>query len=189
MTTPSGTPPWLHESDSSTYGGNTDKTNYQGQDVVNPKTDISAEAFLRLAADVAAIQRVMPLGTFGIQCDDTTPADPTVTFANLASGNGTVTYAGGSPPSGYPTVTRVSDGRVKFTFPTSLSDDHGVNGTVHLIGAEVSVVGASGQGVGEYVLYDPNVDTYNEAVDAIFNDGGSPSADALGIVTLYTGSV
>ena len=127
-TTPTGLPVWTRTADHTFYGGDVDKQNYQSQGVVNPKTDISAEEWCRVTADVAAMARTVPFCVITFTCDDATPGAPTVHSVNMMTGINTAGYAGDSPPTGFPTLARVSDGRVTITFASSYSDDYSVSG-------------------------------------------------------------
>lgn len=126
--TPTGSPAWVRTADHTNYGGNTEKRNYQSQGVVNPETDVGAEDFARLAADVAAVARTSPFCVITFLQDDSTPDDPTVEYVNMMTGIRTTSYDGGTPPSGFPTVTRNGDGDVSITFESNYSDDYAVSG-------------------------------------------------------------
>lgn len=135
MTTPTGSPPWLRTQSITDYGGDANKTDYLGIGVVNPKTDVSAAQLLRHINDVSAIGRVSPFCRIEFETNDqeTPAADPTVLSAIgmkfTYSGPG---YAGGSPPTGYPTVTRIADGQVRVTFASSYTDEFGVSGNFEI---------------------------------------------------------
>ncbi len=144
-TTPAGVAPWVRSVGIADYGGNAEKTDYLGIGVVNPKTDVSAAQFLRLTNDLAAAVRTAELCTIMFTCRDSgTPDDPLVTYVGgmvwLYSSSGG--YDGGAPPSGYPGVTRVSDGRVRVVFASSYTDSYGVSGSVVIHGAVPGAVAA-----------------------------------------------
>jgi hypothetical protein len=62
-TTPNGTPAWTRSADHTFYGGHVDKANYQDEPIVNPKTDVGANAIQRMAADLAAVARMANFAT------------------------------------------------------------------------------------------------------------------------------
>lgn len=140
--TPAGSVTWEREASADIYGGHADKEDYQGQGVVNAKTDISAAQFARLCADVAAVSRTAPYSVVTLTCNDTSPAAPTVnSVMQMDVGSTLVAYAGDSPASGFPTCTRVSDGKVQIVWPSLPADDFGVTGalvTQHAIAHVIS---------------------------------------------------
>ncbi len=143
MTTPTGNPAWVRSSDFATYGGATNKANYQSQGVVNPRTDIGAEGFSRLVSDVAAVQRTAEFASLQILCDDTTPAAPTVESCRLMTGATSVSYLGSAPPVGFPAVARNGNGDVTVTFASSYADEYGVAGAFVVKEPVASYVGTT----------------------------------------------
>ena len=134
--TPTGSPLWTRTADITQYGGHPYKANYQSQGVVNPRTDVGAEGFARLTADVAAIARVQPFATIAYQCNDTATGAPTVLYALMQTGITFASYAGNDPPAGFPAAGRNGNGDVTFTFGTTYTDDYGVVagfGVTHVI--------------------------------------------------------
>jgi len=146
MTTPTGDPAWARTSDASTYGGHPEKRNYAGQDSVNPKTDVSAQEFIRLCADVAGLARVAPFAVITLTCNDTTPAAPTINSARQMNGVSTNGYPGDAAPVGFPAGARVGDGSVTLTWPEEQLDDYGVPYDLDAVHAVASVVGEAGYG-------------------------------------------
>lgn len=144
MTTPNGNPAWVRSSDFATYGGDPNKANYQSQGVVNPVTDVGAEGFSRLAADLAAVMRTAEFCSMLVQCDDATPAAPTVLNCRLMIGVTAVSYLGSAPPAGFPTVLRNGDGDVTVTFASSYSDEYGAPGAFVANDPICGFVGSSG---------------------------------------------
>lgn len=144
MTTPTGNPAWVRTSAFDTYGGNLLKANYQSQGVVNPQTDVGAEGFSRLVADVAAIVRTAQFCSMLIQCDDATPAAPTVLNCRLMTGVAATSYLGSAPPTGFPAVARNGNGDVTVTFASSYSDEYGVAGAFIVKDPIANFVGSSG---------------------------------------------
>ncbi len=169
MTTPNGSPAWVRNASHETYGGHTDKTNYQSQGVVNPRTDVGAEQFQRLTADAAAIARVSHFAVMTILNRDSTAQDPTVEFCALQTGLQTASYDGGSPPTGFPGVTRSSDGVSVITFASSYTDEYGVSGSFTPRQCIPGQAGATGFDIG-YVISGQTV-----TLDA--TSGGSPVQD------------
>lgn len=139
MIIPSGLAPWLRANDHTTYGGRHDKMNYQSQGVVDPRTDISAEQFVRLCEDLASVVRVCPYGYLMIQCDDTTPTDPTVLFVYLMNVFTEIPYLGSTPGLGMPTVERVSNGVFTVSFVSPAEDAYGIEGDVIIKGVVPTV--------------------------------------------------
>lgn len=130
--TPAGAPVWLRTNDHTTYGGHTDKRNFQGQGAVDPTSDVTAEQFCRLAEDIAGLGRVGAFATVVFQCDDDgSPSNPTL-----------VRYDGmaGAAPS----LVRNGNGDVTVTWATSYTDAYGVSGAISITMAEASVITTSG---------------------------------------------
>jgi len=126
MTTPNGSPAWTRTATAATYGGHTDKSNYQQQSVCNPRTDVDAGEYIRAAEDLATAVRVSPFAILSLTCNDSgTPAAPTVSFVVQSNGQTTSSYSGDTPPSGFPTCTRNGDGDVTIQWDTLLSDAYG----------------------------------------------------------------
>ena len=80
---PSGSTPWIRTNDLTHYGGHPEKANYLSRGAIDPLTDVDASQFSRLAADVAALQRVAPFCTMTILCNDSAPAAPTVEYVHM----------------------------------------------------------------------------------------------------------
>jgi len=129
MTTPLGLPAWARSADHTYYGGHLQKANYLNQGVIDPLTDVSAEAICRAAEDLAAIARTTPFCVLSYTGSDTVPAAPTISAAYLMTGIQTVSYLGSSPPSGFPSASRVGDGQCSFVFASTYADAYGVVGT------------------------------------------------------------
>lgn len=139
---PSGVPAWMRQNDYGSYGGHLLKRNFASRGAINPKTDVGAEAFSRIAADLAAIARTAPFGVFEILCDDATPAAPTVVYACLMTGVRVTSYLGSIAPSGFPSVARNGNGDFTMTFAGSYSDPYGVAGAFTLKQARASLAGS-----------------------------------------------
>lgn len=144
MTTPNGSPAWLRTSDFATYGGHTEKVNYQSQGVVNPRTDVGAEAVMRFTEDLAAAVRTAEFSRVLYTNNDSTPAVPTINTVFQMNGDSTSDYAGDSAPAGMPSAARNGDGDVTFTWATSYTDAYGVSGTVNITDAKARVIASSG---------------------------------------------
>lgn len=141
--TVAGRPAWGRVNTSATYGGHQQLRDFAGEGPVNPETDVSAGEYKRLAADVAAMQRVAPLADFRILCRDTPSAlAPLVRYARIQSGVSLVEYNGGTPPPGFPAFTRLGNGSVEVTFPEQLYDEFGI-GLAPEIGSVFASVVAS----------------------------------------------
>lgn len=126
--TPSGTPAWTRQASHTQYGGSVNKRNYMSLGVVNALTDVGAEDFVRICSDLAALTRVAPMWVITYLCNDSSPAAPTIEVALGMTGVRVVSYAGGSPPTGFPSAARNGNGDVTFTFAASYNDDYGVAG-------------------------------------------------------------
>lgn len=136
MTTPNGSPAWVRANDFTTYGGHLSKRNYQDIPIINPKTDVSAEALCRLAADLAAVQRTAFFAALTFSPAD--PSHPSVTNVRLMTGITSTPYTGNAPPTGYPSVAYQSTGYYIVTFATSYADPFLVSGALDLQVAQAS---------------------------------------------------
>lgn len=125
--TPAGSPAWTRTVSHEDYGGHVQKANYQNQDVVNPKTDVGAEAIARASSDQAAVTRTAEFLVLTATCNDGSPAAPTVHAVNMMTGV-TTTYAGDSPPAGFPALARTGNGAFTCTFEDEYTDEYGVTG-------------------------------------------------------------
>lgn len=182
---PDGLPAWTRTAAITYYGGHLNKANLLGQGAVNPKTDVTAAQITRLSADLASLVRVAPLAVMNITCNDTSPAAPTVNWVTMMSAVDVDGYAGDSPPTGFPTLARVSNGVFTVTFGATLADDYGVTANVDLIGGIGSVSSGASADV-DIAASDPNADTYSErATVKVFDNGGAVS-NATVTIELYT---
>jgi hypothetical protein len=121
----SGTPFWARVTAFEDYGGHVDKRNYMSRGVVDPRTDIDALQFNRLASDMAAVARVTPMAALTLES-----GSANVLSASVGPVGETGPYTGGSPPAGFPIVaTPGAAGLRTVTFPTSYTDDLGVVAT------------------------------------------------------------
>lgn len=127
MITPTGSPSWLRVNDFTHYGGHLNKQNYLSRGAIDALTDVDAAQFNRLTVDIAALQRVMPFCTMTLLCNDSVPAAPTIEFVNMQTGV-SGSYAGNSPPTGFPSAARNGNGDVSITFLNSYGDEFGVDG-------------------------------------------------------------
>lgn len=134
--TPTGLPAWSRTADHTIYGGHTQKANYASQGVVNPRTDMGAEAIARLAADLAAVVRTAPFCVLTYLNQDTThlvngvptagAAAPYVESAYLMTGVRTSPYTADVAPTGFPSAARNGTGDVTFTFAPTYTDPYGI---------------------------------------------------------------
>lgn len=168
-TTPNGDPAWLRNASHETYGGHAAKANYRSQGVVNPRTDVGAAQFVRMAADLAAVVRVQPFCTLVFLADDTNGDPPDVEYCALQTGVRTVAYVGNNPPAGFPAVTRTSDGVHVVTFDANYLDEYGVSGAFVPRGVMVTGEGATPFDVGYTIS--------GQAVTVYATSGGSPEID------------
>ena len=143
MATPKGSPPWEHTAGIADYGGHTEKHNYLSIGPINPLTDVTAEAIMRMAQDLVCVTNTAAFAELTMQQDDSTPDDPTVTSARIMTAVATSSYAGDSPPTGFPTCIRQSDGVVRITFSSSYNDAYGVSGDLAIVAVVPSVCGST----------------------------------------------
>jgi len=141
--TPEGLPAWSRTADHSQYGGHVAKTNFQSQGVVNPRTDVGAEAIVRHASDTAAAVRTAEFAVITFLCNDGSPAVPTIESCQLMTGIASAPYAGDSPPTGFPSAARNGNGDVTFTFDTSYEDDYSIAEDFAPTQADTSASGAT----------------------------------------------
>ena len=171
---PTGGPAWLKTSDHTTYGGDLNKANYQSQGPINPRTDVDAASFTRIAADMEALTRVAPFATVTYTADDTGASNPTVGEYNSMAGVA-------------PVGVRNGDGDVTWTWLNSYADPYSVSGTLHIAHAQATLHGAAA-GAAVVEILDVNVDTFNEVVRVrIFDDAGAAIQDATVTLEITTG--
>lgn len=186
MTTPNGYPAWVRANGFDAYGGAVDKDNYESQGKVNAQTDVGAEEIMRLSADMAAVQRTADWCGATFVCDDTTTQTVTVGPINQMTGSRSATYAGATPPSGFPTVTRIADGHYRAVWATSYTDEYGVAGSVNIIGGDGSIVGSAG--FVQVVPYDAGADGLYEGADVyVYDTAGVALKDKTLWLTFTTG--
>lgn len=125
-TVPAGLPAWSRTADHTVYGGNLNKINYQSRGVINARTDVGADQFVRMVEDLAAVTRVAPFCRLTYTADDSTPAAPTVSTCALMTGVATSSYLGSAPPTGFPALARSSTGVTTITFASSYTDAYGI---------------------------------------------------------------
>ena len=167
--TPNGSPAWVRNADHTTYGGNAEKTNYQSRGVINALTDVGAEEFVRMVSDLAAVVRTAPFCVINVTGRDSTVQDPTVNRVTLQTGATASSYDGGSPPAGFPSVTRVGDGNYLVTFAATYADPYSVSGAFAPTHCVPSVLGAAG--------YDPGYQIGTNTVNIYCTNGGAGVQD------------
>lgn len=161
--TPNGSPAWVRNADHTVYGGNVQKTNFHSQGVTNPRTDVGAEGFVRLAADLAAVARTAPFSSLTVLCNDSAPAAPTIEVVDQMTGLRVFSYEGDAAPPGYPSGARNGAGDVTITWDASYEDAYGVSGDIDIQHPLVTVHGTTPvKAVCE--LLDPDINLLNEAV-------------------------
>lgn len=172
-TTPEGDAPWTRSATATTYGGHSDKKDYQSLGSINPRTDFSVAQFLRMTADLSACARVAAFSSVSLTCNDTSPAAPTIDAAHQMNGVAPTGYTGDSPPSGFPTFTRVANGSVQGVWPSAPSDDFSVSATFAIKHVRADVVNHGSYSGVEITKVSDTTFTF-EAVDS----GGSAISDA-----------
>lgn len=184
---PTGRPAWVRSVSHIDYGGDTNKTNWHSQGVTNARTDVGAEAYCRLAEDLAACSRTAPWATLTIQCDDVTPGPPSILAINQMTGVRPVSYVGNAPPSGFPSATRNGNSDISITWATSYVDDYGVSANIHIIGATIGIRGTSAL-MSSYELDDLNADGLVESVRVrLFVPAGTAATSAAFSISIATG--
>ncbi|MEM6792294.1 MAG: hypothetical protein AAF715_32570 [Myxococcota bacterium] len=170
--TPTGAPAWVKTNDHTTYGGRVDKRNFGGKGSVNGRTDVSAEEFVRICADLEAVVKTASLGAITYVADDATPANPTIeSVASMVD-----------PP----TIERVADGVVTMTWSASYLDEYGVSGLINLMGAIVTVHGTAAA-VATFAIEDPNADGRAERLRITVVDASGALQNARVTVVPFTG--
>lgn len=142
MVTPAGLPAWTRSASPDIYGGIAGKRNLGDFGVVNAKTDVGAEAFVRITGDLAAAVQTAPLFWARILVAYSGgTATATVQECSTQWSGPSGSYTGTTPPTGnWPTVTT---GTVTTTLDVEFSslvsgtslvvaDDYGVDGTFNL---------------------------------------------------------
>ena len=135
---PTGLPAWTRTADFTSYGGNTEKRNHLGGGVIDATTDVGAEDFSRMVADLAAVVRAAPMWVLTYLNMDASPAAPTIQVAHGMTGVRLLSYVGSSAPVGFPSAVRNGVGDVTFTFSGTYLDEYGVSGTFAVANAEAS---------------------------------------------------
>ncbi len=128
--TPEGLPAWTRTAGISQYGGHVDKQNYLSRGVIDPLTDIGAEGYSRLTADLAAAAITAPMFVCTFLNALSGGSPPTVEAALfMPYGAITISYVGDDPPPGFPEAGQVGAGHTRFLFESSYVDHYGVVGT------------------------------------------------------------
>lgn len=133
--TPTGTPAWTRTASADLYGGHANKRNWGGLGIIDPRTDISAEQWSRMAADLAAVVTVSP--ALVIRVRDTgartvapSAPSPSITASVHSLWGVSGWYSGGFPATGFPTVelddSDLSLPTYTITIPASHTDYFGV---------------------------------------------------------------
>lgn len=128
MTVPNGAPAWTRQASHTDYGGDTNKANFASQGVVDPFTDVGAQALCAIARDLEACARTAEFCELTYLCADASPAAPTIESVYMMTGVRTTSYLGSSAPAGFPSAARNGNGDVTFTFASSYTDPYSVAG-------------------------------------------------------------
>lgn len=140
---PAGAPAWTRTVVLANYGGDPNKQNYLGRGAIDAQTDVAAEEFSRMVADLAAAVRGAQFMVARVRCNDTSPAAPTIEWISMMTGVLQTGYAGGSPPAGFPSWARNGNGAVTATFLSSYNDEYGQPGAYAPQAAEATAATAS----------------------------------------------
>jgi hypothetical protein len=170
--TPTGAPVWERTTSFEDYGGHSEKRDYMGVGPVNARTDVAAAEFSRMVSDVAAMACTAPMWVMTLLCNDGSSAAPTVEIALGMTGVRLTSYAGASPPTGFPSVARNNDGDFTITFAATYSDDYGVSGAWVPLNATATVAATTAaHRLATAVISGSTVRV------RIFNDAGAAVAD------------
>ena len=164
MTVPTGNPSWVKTASAADYGAHPGLHDYGYTGAINANTDITADQYKRLAADVAAATLMSPLATLTLRWT-TAPAvyvsSAIVQWATPLF----IEYAGSSPPSpSYPTVT-ISGTKITVALPSSANDTYGKAGEIIVRVVAPTVTGILWAG--------PNGTSTFELNSNLFSSGGS----------------
>ncbi len=176
--TPTGAPAWVRNADYTTYGGHEDKINYESQGVVNPRTDVGAEAFSRMVDHMASIAAVADFSKLTVLCNDSSPAAPTIEIVHQMTGKRLTSYEGDNAPAGFPSGERIGDGEVYIVWDADYMDPYGVSGDIDIQFCEATLQGVTA-GTISAAPDDPDLNTLNERVRvrcSTLAGGGYPDA-------------
>ena len=174
--TPTGAPVWVRTNDHTTYGGNINKRNYQSQGAVNALTDISAEEYVRVTADLEAIGRTSPFAIMAYDNNDSPRAPPTIRDYSAMSGSA-------------PTAVSNANGDVTFSWNGSYLDSYSVSGDIHITAATANVNSSAAE-FATVELIDSDANGRNDQVRVrAFDQAGTPIVTAAVILVVYTGAV
>ncbi len=178
---PTGSPPWVRTTSFGDYGGHLSKRDYLSVGSINSETDLSAAEFSRMVSDLACVARTAPFAVITFLCNDTAPAAPTIEAVYMMTGVRTSSYAGASPPSGFPSAARNGNGDVTFTFASSYNDEYGVAGSFAIRFANGSVHATSGV----HRVATTEIATSTTLRVRVFDDGGSAVSNPRVTVVVY----
>lgn len=184
--TPTGLPAWVRAMSHEDYGGHLEKRNFQSQGVVNPRTDVGAEALCRMAADLEAAARTAPWCVLRMTVD-TVAGDVTVQSVNQMTGTRSAPYDGTQPPGGFPSVAINGAGDVTVTWDAEYPDAYGVTAPVNITHA-IASIGGNAAAFAAWEAVDGDADGSAEAVRAYaFDATGTPLDDFELTLTVHTG--
>mgnify|MGYP007100060079 CR=1 FL=1 len=181
--TPTGSPAWVRTVSHTDYGGDTDKQNYLSKGVIDPRTDVGAEAWSRIAADLSACARVAPFATMLIRMNDTSPAAPTILACRMMTGVRLTSYEGNAAPSGFPSAVRDGTGICTITFASTYADPYSVSGGLSMTNA-IATATVSSSAFGTPVV--EGISATQLTIKA-FDAAGSALADQTISVDIYGG--
>jgi hypothetical protein len=172
MITPAGAPVWSRTSDHTTYGGDVNKHNYQSRGAVNPLTDVTAEQFTRLAADVSAVAKTVDFAT--------------ITFRYDTASGLFVVYAYDAMAGAAPVPTHFGVGQLRLTWLASYADDYGVSSTIDIRHCDHGAHGAAAA-ITTVQLEDNDANGKNEALLLhVWDAAGAPADDITVTLTVST---
>lgn len=138
-----GTPYWTRTSVVGDYDGSIEKQNYNGIGIINPRTDVSAEGYNRVAATLVSLANVAPVCVINFQGRESGSLTPLILSCMLGNGAMALNYDNTSVPTGFPTVVNAGSGIYTVTMPTAMTDQFGVSGNVTVRWVEFTARGGT----------------------------------------------
>ena len=165
--TPTGSPVWSNSTAHTAYGGDLNKQNYLSQDAVDSRTDISAERWVRLCEDLAAVSRVLPFVKMRSRITD--EQIPGINVHRCASAEA------------LPLPEWVSNGVATFTWEDTYKDEYGVEQDIDFQHCQVFALNPSSGGqLAVAELSDTTGNGKNNRVTVrVFTDAGLAASSPL----------
>lgn len=123
-------PLWARTSNATDYGGHPNKRDYGETGCVNALTDVSAAQIKRMAADLAAIARTIPLWRGVVSRSGTAIS---VTGSRPVWADTAAPYNGAAAPTGHPAAALTDTNQVTLTFPATATDEYGNAASISIL--------------------------------------------------------